>query len=243
MLIDTHCHVDQFPRPEEIVRDCEAASIRVVAVTNLASHFAIAAERLKGLRMVTAALGAHPLAAREALREMDTFRRLAPNANFIGEIGLDFSKHGAATRGIQERVFDEVLAAIKNRQRFITLHSRGAEKEVLDGLRRHGIGSAVFHWYSGPESLLDEVFSDGHYLSFNPSMLESAKGQRLMARTPKDRILAETDGPFVKVAGVVARPSDIALVYRAMAGLWRVEPKEANARAAENFERIAGATR
>jgi TatD DNase family protein len=166
---------------------------------------------------------------------------MASSVNFIGEIGLDFSKQGLATRGIQERVFDEVLLAIKDRPRFVTLHSRGAEREVLEGLRRHGIRPAVFHWYSGPESILDEVFAEGHYLSFNPSMIEGAKGQRMMARTPADRVLAETDGPFVKIGGVVARPADVVLVYRALAAMWRIDLQEACARVAGNFERIAGA--
>ena len=178
MLIDTHCHIDQFPSPEDVIRQCETGGLRVVAVTNLPSHFAIAADRLRKHPLVSPALGIHPLSASKGIRELAAFKRMAPYADFIGEIGLDFSRHGEASKSIQERVFEEVLGAITDRPRFITLHSRGAEGAVLEGLRRHGTKAAVFHWFSGPAKVLDEVLADGHLVSINPVMLSSASGQR-----------------------------------------------------------------
>jgi len=133
MLIDTHCHIDQFPSPEDVIRQCETGGLRVVAVTNLPSHFAIAADRLRKHPLVSPALGIHPLSASKGIRELAAFKRMAPYADFIGEIGLDFSRHGEASKSIQERVFEEVLGAITDRPRFITLHSRGAEGAVLEG--------------------------------------------------------------------------------------------------------------
>ena len=131
VLIDSHCHVDQFPHPEEIVRECEKASIRVVAVTNLPSDFAIAADRLKGHPHVWAALGMHPLMATKAIRELSAFRRLVPYVDYVGEIGLDYSSEGIATKAVQDRVFEEVLGSLEDRHRFITLHSRRAASEIL----------------------------------------------------------------------------------------------------------------
>ena len=124
MLIDTHCHIDQFPSPQDVIRECETSGLRVVAVTNLPSHFAVAADRLRKHPLVSPALGIHPLSASEGIRELAAFKRMAPHTNFIGEIGLDFSRHGGASKTIQERVFEEVLRAIQDRPRFITLHSR-----------------------------------------------------------------------------------------------------------------------
>lgn len=238
MLIDTHCHIDQFPSPEDVVRECEKSKLRVVAVTNLPSHFAVAADRLRSHKLVSAALGMHPLFAGEGVRELGAFKRMVPHSNFIGEIGLDFSRQGIASRAIQERVFDEVLSAIQDRPRFITLHSRGAEAAVLEGLRHHGIKGAVFHWFSGSVKVLEDVFAGGHFVSINPAMLSSANGQRVIAQSPRERILVESDGPFAKFQGRVFNPSDVAFVYQDLAARWNVSNERAVDCVKSNFERI-----
>ena len=241
MLIDTHCHIDQFPSPEDVIRECETSGLRVVAVTNLPSHFAIAADRLRKHPLISPALGMHPLSASEGIRELAAFKRMAPHANFIGEIGLDFSRHGDASKTIQERVFEEVLRAIQDRPRFITLHSRGAEESVLERLRRHRIKAAVFHWFSGPAKILDDVLNQGHFVSINPAMLSSASGQRVIAQSPRERVLVESDGPFTKVQGNICKPADVALVYKFLAARWNVSMEEMIYTVKVNFERIVGA--
>jgi TatD DNase family protein len=241
MLIDTHCHIDQFPSPEDVVRECEKDSLRVVAVTNLPSHFAIAADRLRGHPLVSAALGMHPLSASDCLREVATFKRLAPQADFIGEVGLDFSKHGIASKSIQERVFSEVLQAIRNRPRFVTLHSRGAEQAVLEALERHSVRRAVFHWFTGSEKDLQAVFEGGHFVSINPAMLSTERGQRVLRLSPDDRVLVESDGPFAKVAGKASQPKDVGSVYSALSELWSVTLEDAARRVEANFNGIVHA--
>lgn len=238
MLIDTHCHIDQFPSPERVVHECEKHALRVVAVTNLPSHFAVAADRLRGHKLVSAALGMHPLFAAKGIRELASFKRMSPHANFIGEIGLDFSRQGRPSKTIQERVFEEVLSAIHDRPRFITLHSRGAESAVLEGLCRHGIKGAIFHWFSGTVKILEDVLAEGHFVSINPAMLSSASGQQVIANTPIQSILVESDGPFTKVHGQVCNPQSVELVYQNLAARWNVSYEIAVASIKANFENI-----
>lgn len=238
MLIDTHCHLDQLADPEGIAARCEETKLRTIAVTNLPAHYAIAADRLRGFRHVHAALGLHPLAAGIADKETAAFRRLAAHTNWIGEIGLDFSKQGLPTRDSQVRMFEEALRAIADRPRFITLHSRGAESEVLDALERHSITSAIFHWFTGSEAQLKRVLESGHYVSVNPAMLSSASGLRVLGIAPRDRILGETDAPHVKVSGRIARPQDVAMVYEALARHWQMSMEAAADQCQANFDRI-----
>lgn len=221
-----------------MVRECEKSELRVVAVSNLPSHFAVAADRLRGHTFVSAALGMHPLAAREGIRELAAFKRMAPYANYIGEIGLDFSAQGKASKSIQERVFEQVLHTISDRPRFITLHSRGAERAVLEALSRHGIRAAVFHWFSGSEAVLDELLSEGHFVSINPAMLNSNRGRRVIARSPQEQTLVETDGPFAKTQGRSCTPSDVSLVYQCLSTRWKTSIEEVECRIGTNFERI-----
>lgn len=238
MLIDTHCHIDQFPSPERVVRECEESSLRVVAVTNLPSHFALADDRLRGHPLLSPALGIHPMAANEGIHELAAFKRMAAHVDFIGEIGLDYSRHGQATKGVQERVFEEVLRAIANRPRFITLHSRGAEIPVLEALNRHKIRGAVFHWFTGTSEALDRVLQEGHFVSVNAAMLGTASGKKVIARAAKSSVLVESDGPFAKIKGRPSHPNDITAVYRDLAAQWAVNLAEAVESVANNFNRI-----
>jgi TatD DNase family protein len=145
-----------------------------------------------------------------------------------------------ASKTIQERVFEEVLGAIHDRPRFISLHSRGAETAVLEGLRRHCIRGAVFHWFSGSVRVLQDVFAEGHFVSVNPAMLFSASGRRVIAHSPRERILVESDGPFTKVHGQVCSPSSVARVYQNLAGLWNISNETAAAYIKANFDSILG---
>jgi TatD DNase family protein len=181
------------------------------------------------------ALGLHPLSIAKHKRAIGAFRRLAASADFIGEIGLDFSREGIGSRRDQEETFDAVLTAIAGRHRFTTLHSRGAEKEVLDALSRHKIGGAVFHWFSGSVARADEIASAGHYFSINPAMLRTQKIGLLLPVIPRDRVLAETDGPHVMIGERAVSPKEVVQVYLFLAQQWRVSFEEVKTQLAANF--------
>jgi len=237
MLIDSHCHIDQFPEPEVLLQECQQIPMRVVAVTNLPSHYEIALSHLEGQTHILPALGMHPLCAQQGIRELSDFRRLADSAIYIGEIGLDFSRAGIATKSIQTRVFEEVLRILHGRRRFITIHSRGAEEAVLEALSRHQIQNAVFHWFTGPATLLKDIFKAGHLVSINASAIATQKGKVLISRAPKDSVLVESDGPFAKVHGKPAHPRTVALAYEALAQEWGVPVASAVTQVSRNFER------
>lgn len=240
MLTDTHCHVDQFESPEALIRECITQGVSVVAVTNLPSHYELAAQHLKGVPTIHPALGLHPLAVANHGHEVVRFLALAPAATYIGEIGLDFSYEGKSSRKVQEEAFAQILPALAGRQRFVTIHSRGAEKEVLDALSGVGLRRAVFHWYSGPLKVAEQIIAAGHYFSINPAMLASRTFASFIRLVPPDRVLIESDGPHVKLNGRTARPSDIGLVRDHLQSHWAIPTGEVDSRLERNFCAVVG---
>jgi TatD DNase family protein len=240
VLIDTHCHVDQYPNPQDIVGECEKRAVRVIAVTNLPSDFVIAADRLKGKRYVTAALGMHPLMAAKAIRELSAFRRIVPHVEYVGEVGLDYSPVGLATKAVQERVFDEVLGSLGDRRRFITIHSRRAERAVLERLQSNQIRGAVFHWFTGSASDLKRAVEAGHFVSVNAAMLQSEKGIALVRSIPRDAILVETDGPFCKFGDRPSNPTDVEDIYRRISAQIGCSQQELQNFVSANFAKACG---
>ena len=235
MRIDTHCHIDRFPDPSGVADACEAQGLLVLAVTNLPSHYELGLEHVSHYTFVKLALGLHPLNAAKHSGEVERFIELLPTAECVGEIGLDFSKEGEPSRDVQTTVFASILEALRGTRKLITLHSRGAEAKVFEMLSDHEVGPAIFHWYSGGIGTLESAIDCGHYFSINPAMVRSAKGRSLVERMPMDRILTETDGPYVNIGRRPAVPSDIESVVRHLSEVWGTTMDDAEQTIESNF--------
>lgn len=196
MIIDTHCHFDMMPNPEGYISAKEKAGDIVIGMTNLPSHFKMGQSHLIGYKHIRLALGLHPLLAADNKREVALFKQLIEQTSYIGEIGLDFSTKGIATKNEQISVLREVLATLKGGKKIISVHSRKAEIELLDMLCEYEIKNVIFHWYSGPVELIPTILERGFFFSVNESMCRSKNGQSIIEKIPRERILTETDAPY-----------------------------------------------
>lgn len=239
-MLDSHCHLDQYPNPLAVARKAERAGVTTIAVTNLPSHFVIGRAHVEGLRRIRLALGLHPLLAESHEEELPAFERYFPLTSYIGEVGLDFSRDRRETRDQQVRSFRFVLALLAGQPKFVTIHSRGAEAAILELLQEFRVGPVVFHWYSGPIGTARAALSDGHYFSVNPAMLRSKSGQRLMEDLPPDRALTETDGPFVQVSNRAAVPMDVGIVVESLCARWAMDREAAVLQINRNFRTLLG---
>ena len=195
-MIDTHCHFDMMPKPEAYIRQRELVGDIVIGMTNLPSHFQMGQPHLKGYKHIRLALGMHPLLATERKIEVPLFKRLVDQTSYIGEIGLDFSKEGYATKDDQIEVLHELLSAIRGKKKIVSVHSRKAEKELLALLCEYEIENVVFHWYSGPVDLIPDILAQGYYFSVNEAMCLSKNGRAIIEKIPRERLLTETDEPY-----------------------------------------------
>lgn len=195
-MIDTHCHYNMIPQPETYIRQREQSGDIVIGMTNLPSHFQIGQPYLKGYKHIRLALGMHPLLAAESKKEIPLFKRLVDQTSYIGEIGLDFSKEGYATKDDQIEVLHELLSAIRGKKKIVSVHSRKAEKELLALLSEYEIENVIFHWYSGPVALIPAILEQGYYFSVNEAMCLSKNGRAIIEKIPRERVLTETDAPY-----------------------------------------------
>ena len=124
---------------------------------------------------------------------------------------------------------------IQDRPRFVSLHSRGAESKVLELLEEFNIQSAIFHWYSGSLTVLDQAVQSGHYFSINPAMIRSKKGRNIIDCIPVNRILTESDGPHIQLRNQPVKPTDIKSVLEVLGDIWRISFEECKAQVMSNF--------
>lgn len=224
---DTHCHLDRYPRPLDILDQARSAGVAIVAVTELPSAYQALTVKLGPRAGVAPALGLHPLRAGTASPlERSLFARFLARAPFVGEVGLDFSREGEGSRRVQIQFFESMLAHSAVRSKVLTVHSRRAEGETIQRLVDADV-AAILHWYSGPAKYIEAALAGGMLFSVNPAMLRSRTGSRVLGAVPQDRLLIETDGPHVKLGNRPARPDDVPTVIESLAKLWKLTPAEA----------------
>lgn len=238
MIIDAHCHIDSYPDPIEIVQEIEKRRTLTVGVTNSPSAFMAASPHVRRCRWVRLALGLHPLLGDNHPVERARFAAQLSRTSYVGEIGLDFSPAGLPTREEQLLSFRYVLDQLRRQRKFVSIHSRRAEEHVLDILEELDMWPVVFHWYSGPKSQLDRLLRLGHYCSVNPAMLTTLRGRRLLGQIPPDRVLSETDGPFVRVNGAILHPGEIGDVVGFLASTWSIRPQDVRYHIEHNFRSL-----
>lgn len=234
-MIDAHCHIDAYADPYETALLVERSHVLTIAVTNLPSAFKAAYPHVQRLRSLRLAVGLHPLLAEVHARERAQFATCLKRTSFVGEVGLDFSAEGIATRDVQIESFQYVLGLVKQQPKFVTIHSRRAEAMVLDLVEAAGVRPVVFHWFSGSLKQVDRLLAQSHFCSVNPAMLRSRNGKSIIERLPPDRVLTETDGPFVMVERRPALPMDVTLVEHYLAQLWQRPVEEVRQQVRQNL--------
>ena len=237
-LVDTHCHFDLFRNPRQIVQEAERNRIHSIAVTNTPSVFDPMQRLTNGLRYVRPALGLHPELAIQRASELPIFERKLPETRYVGEVGLDYKvvvKPGE--RAKQRAIFQAILEHCANAGgRILTIHSRRAEADVVAALREYQPGPFILHWYSGPLKTLSAAVAAGAYFSVNAAMVRSGRSRRLIQEIPLDRMLTESDGPFVQLDGQPARPSSVLKVLTEIASIRGTCPEEVRERVLANLK-------
>jgi TatD DNase family protein len=238
-LVDTHCHVDLYPDPRGVVREVERQRVYTIAVTNTPSVFPRLTEIVGASPFVRVALGLHPELAVERHRELSQFKDLLSRTRYVGEVGLDYQTTVEAERATQRRVLGSIIDQCNAAGgKVVTVHSRRAADDVVEAFGEGFRGTYILHWYSGGVRALRRAVANGAYFSINPAMARSDRGRGLIAEVLRDRVLTETDGPFVTLANAPAVPHDVAAVIRELSQLWRVGEAEARQIVYRNFASV-----
>jgi len=231
-VIDTHAHLDALDDPAAgVARAHEAGVNRILTVGTNVEMCRWALSFAEQHDEVYAILGIHPHAAGEiddgAVPEVRAMLD-HPRAVAVGEIGLDYYRD-YAPRDAQRGLFDKLLAVADETGKPIVIHTRAADADTLAALAGFA-GTVVLHCFSSV-ALLPEALERDYYVSFAGNVtFPKATDLRIAAtRVPSDRLLAETDTPYLAPQPVRGRTNEPAYVVHTLAGLADtrgVEPAE-----------------
>lgn len=196
---DTHFHLDLTPDPEGLVNLIERNKIFTIAVTNSPQVYFYTEKITKGCKYIRPALGLHPELAASRYNEIDQFISLLDKTRYIGEVGLDNHNKTPIDYKRQIMIFEKIISACGAfNDKILSVHSRRAEDDVLSVIGSNFPGKVIFHWYSGSFKTMEKAISMGCYFSINYQMTKSLRGQQIINRLPINRLLLESDGPFIR---------------------------------------------
>lgn len=213
-LVDLHCHLDLYPDFPALVEECERAGVYTLAVTTTPRAWERNRDLASRTKHVRPALGLHPQVVSERWREINEFERKIGEARYIGEVGLDAGPRFFRSFELQKNIFRRILEACASEGgKILSVHSVRAGSAVLDLIEEclpaHR-GKVVLHWFTGSAAEARRAVGLGCYFSINTQMLTNARGTALVTSLPQNRLLTETDGPFVRATSDrPARPIDV----------------------------------
>jgi TatD DNase family protein len=219
-VIDTHAHLAEDAA--EVLARARAAGVgRVVVVATTVTGARAALALAESEDGVYASLGIHPHEAGSATQaDVDELRALLrhPKAVAVGETGLDYFRD-YAPRGAQRWLFEAQLELADQSGKPVVIHTRAADDDTLELLAAHE-GAVVLHCFSSPP-LLGKASSRGWYVSFAGNVTyKNAYDLRSAARAVRaDRLLAETDSPYLAPQPVRGRRNEPAFVVHTYASL------------------------
>ena len=231
-MIDTHAHLDACAdRPAALLRRARDAGVERVITIGTGIESSRAAVALADRHdEVYAVLGIDPHQAGSAdAARLDELRELftSERAVAVGETGLDFFRDHAP-RDRQRALFEGQLALAAELGKPVVIHNRDADRDTADVLAAFD-GTVVLHCFSSP-GLLEPALERGYYVSFAGNVTyPKADALRAAAkRVPPDRILAETDSPYLAPQPRRGRPNEPAHVVHTVAALAKARGEDPN---------------
>jgi TatD DNase family protein len=224
MLVDTHCHLDGSYFEEGADAPLDRASAQGVSafvcigVGSLeAAQGAVALARRRA--DVVASVGVHPHDAASNDPELESALELLladERVVAVGEVGLDYH-YDHSPRDVQQRVFRRYVALAKAHQRPLVIHTRSAPADTLEVLRSEGARDAggVIHCFSEDLEFARGALDLGFDISFSGILTfkNSKSIQEVAAWAPEDRILVETDSPYLAPVPLRGKKCEPAYVF------------------------------
>jgi TatD DNase family protein len=220
-VIDTHAHLDALEDPAAAVaRAREAGVTRIISIGTDPDSWANVLDLSREHDGVYGVLGLHPHEAGDG-GDVGPLPQLLQNEKVVavGEIGLDYYRD-YAPRDAQAKLFIYQLGLARKANLPVVVHNRSADEDTVSILRQWFDGTVILHCFSSV-GLLDEALERGYYVSFagNVTYPKAAELRAAAARIPADRILAETDSPYLAPQPVRGQTNEPAFVVHTVAAL------------------------
>jgi TatD DNase family protein len=245
MFIDTHCHLDFYEKNliEEIVKRARKMNVGLIVnngvnpvsnrkVLDLATKYP----------EIRAALGLYPVDALKMIdkridSELDFIKKNTEKIIAVGEAGLDLKESNELER--QKIIFQKVIELAIEIDKPLIVHSRKAEKEVIEMLEKNRVKKVVMHCFSGNFKLIQRIAENRWKMTIPTNVKSSEHFQQVIAQMPLGILLCETDSPYLHPDKKENNePANVIVSYEKIAEIKNLTMKEVEKRIEENFREL-----
>jgi len=224
-MIDFHCHLDLYPDALKLLPIVASRNIFTLVVTTSPRAWQATSRIFAGFDNIEVAIGLHPEVVAKKEGERALLISSISKTKFVGEVGLDGSRNHKETLPLQESILKDVLMECERAGgKIISIHSRNSASRVLDLVEQYSHNStSVLHWFSGSIHETRRAIALGCWFSVGPAMLRGNKGRTILKELPQEKILPESDGPFVRNGSAPIMPWDAFNISNDLAYLWGIK--------------------
>ncbi len=241
MIIDIHAHLDflEESKLEEIQNNPKIKLVITNSVNILSNKKNL--ELSKKYSKIKFASGLYPEDNLTSNNFTLLSNLISKNKNeviAIGEIGMDFS-HELPKKEIQKEIFTKQLDLAKKLNVPAIIHTRKAEKEILEILENYQNSKIILHCFSGNFKLIQKAIELNCYFSIPTNVVRSEHFQKMLTFVPHKQILTETDSPYLSpFKDKKNEPAFISESIKKIAEVWNISEKEVEKQIENNFEKL-----
>ena len=220
-LIDTHFHLDFYKDHKEIYKKINELKQYTICVTNSPEVYQECQRIYFNTKYIKFALGFNPK-ENHSKESFGLFKNKFKGADYIGELGLDFSRTYSDTRIEQIEIFSQIVEMCANENKLLSVHLRFSEDTAIEIIKKYMPKKCIIHWFSGSIVQLKKLIELGCYFSINANMINKDKIKLI----PQSRILIESDGPFTRINGKKYHPVFLKEQYDLISKFLQIENLE-----------------
>jgi TatD DNase family protein len=233
-MIDVHCHLEQKDYEkdrDEVIERCKRELKAVITCCCHPDDFDLTMEMVEKYKnFVFATVSIHPEYIKEIKHlKIDEFlKKIEENKEKIvgiGETGLDFIIEEPEWREKQKELFIKFIDLAKNLNLPLVIHARKAFAEAIEILEKFGAKKVLMHFFTAKE-LLPKIIKNGWSISVNTTLLNSKKIKKIVRDLPIEKIMTETDSPWLGPNGTRNDPAAVKFVIERIAEIKKINFKE-----------------
>jgi TatD DNase family protein len=242
--IDVHCHLDFCEKIEELINNAKSEGVEIIVAQGVGPNSnRKVLEYSKKFQSVKAALGLYPIDAlklsdKEVEDEIKFIRDSKEDILAIGEVGLDF-KEDEKEHERQTRIFTKIVNLSNDIGKPLIIHSRKAEKETIELLKKLEAKKVIMHCFSGKKSLINEIIIRGWNLTVPTNVKFSEHFQLICKICPIEQLFCETDSPYLHPnKGWPNEPSNVVESYKEIAKIKNITVDEVKEKIYDNYVKL-----
>lgn len=195
-MVDLHMHLADFKQRKELLDKISAHKQYTLCMSNSPEEYVDLLKCKYQDKYLKLALGFHPQYSTVMKFNSLLFMKNISTTQYIGEIGLDFSKQYIGKKEEQKKIFEFICDVASRNNKLLSIHCVQAEDDLFHIMEKAKVSYAILHWYSGKIERISNFINKGYYFSINSKMINSNKFDEIICKIPSNRILVESDAPY-----------------------------------------------